>query len=158
VRPVRGQDGWLYAGNCTGQRARIHLTTGQVEPLPAIPEEGNWYVSSAAALPDGRIAFGLGHCARLFVYDPVQGRDVDQWLPPGWIEDGFCLNLLMGQRVLYATHFPSGRRAAFDTATGQMLGQPPWPIPARPSKWVHSSGWQPHRLLPAARHRYRPHL
>ncbi len=139
-----GREGWLYAGNCTGQRARIHLHTGQVETLPAIPEEGNWYVSAAAALPDGRIAFGLGHCARLFVYDPVQGRDVGQWLPPGWIEDGFCLNLLMGERVLYATHFPSGRRAAFDAASGQLLGQPPWP-PAYAgqtwSKWVHSSGY-----------------
>jgi len=69
---------------------------------------------------------------------------VGQWLPQGWTEDGFCINLLAGRSVLYASHFPSGRRAAFDTATGRFLGKVPWPDAVSGqqwSKWIHSSGY-----------------
>src|SRR3990172_8727232 len=108
---------WLYAGSCTGERARIHLDTAEVQKLPEPAEKGNWYVSAVAALPDGRIDFGFGHVARILVYDPSTGKDVGQWLPQDWTEDGFFINLLVGRSVLYASHFPSGRRAAFDTDT-----------------------------------------
>ena len=139
-----GPERWLYAGSCTGERARIHLETAEVQKLPAPAEQGNWYVSAVAALPDGRVAFGFGHVARILVYDPATGKDVGQWLPQGWTEDGFCINLLAGRSVLYASHFPSGRRAAFDTATGRFLGKVPWPDAVSGqqwSKWIHSSGY-----------------
>jgi hypothetical protein len=103
-----GPGRWLYAGSCTGERARIHLETAEVQRLPKPAEKGNWYVSAVAALPDGRIAFGFGHVARILVYDPATGKDIGQWLPQGWTEDGFCINLLVGRSVLYASHFPSG--------------------------------------------------
>ncbi len=141
---VEGRDGWLYAGSCTGERARIHMGTGEIQRLPAPEETGNWYVSSVAALPDGRIAFGFGHTARILVYDPAAGRDAGQWLPPGWTEDGFCINLLMARSVLYACHFPSGRRAAIAAADGRFLGKVPWPDAVsgqRWSRWIHSSGY-----------------
>jgi|GEM_PF-3424087 len=141
---VEGRDGWLYAGSCTGERARIHLGTGETQRLPDPKEAGNWYVSSVAALPDGRIVFGFGHVARLLVYDPVSGQDTGQWLPDGWTADGFCLNLVMARSVLYATHFPSGRRAAFDAATGRFLARAPWPDAVSGqqwSRWIHSSGY-----------------
>ena len=50
-----GRDGWLYAGSCFGERARVNERTGEVQPLPALAEKGNWYVSAAVPLPDGRI-------------------------------------------------------------------------------------------------------
>ena len=139
-----GGDGWLYAGSCYGERARLRMKDGSQERLPETPEKGNWYVSAAAALPDGRIAFGYGHKARVFVYDPVEKRDVAQLFPAGWTDDGFCFNLLAGETVLYATHFPSGRRAAFEIASGRFLGEVPWPpdVSGHPwSRWVHSSGY-----------------
>jgi hypothetical protein len=120
------------------------MLSGEVQMLPATPESGDWYVSSVAALPDGRIAFGYGHKARIFVYDPKEGKDVGQWMPEGWTEDGFCINLLMAKTVLYACHFPSGRRAAFDSSTGKFLGKLPWPDAKSGvdwSKWGHSSGY-----------------
>ena len=141
---AEGRDGWLYAGSCYGERARIHRETGEVQTLPSTPEAGNWYVSSIAVLPNGRIAFGYGHQARIFVYDPSEGKDVGQWAPSQWLEDGFCITLVMARTVLYATHFPSGRRAAFDSETGAFLGQIPWPD-ARSgqfwSVWRSSSGY-----------------
>jgi hypothetical protein len=130
-----GPGQWLYAGSPAGRRARIHLETGVVEKLPEIPEAGNWYVASVAALPDGRIAFGCGHQARLFVYDPQQGKDVGQWLPPGWIEDGFITTLTVGPSVVYALHAPSRRLAAFDARTGQLLSQVPWPDDTLGTPW-----------------------
>jgi len=139
-----GPDGWLYCGSCYGERARVSMSSGKVEPLLAIPGAGGWYVSSVAGLPDGRIAFGLGHVARVFVYDPAKGQDVGQWAPPEWQKDGFALNLLMGQRVLFATHFPSGRRGAYEAATGRFLGEAPWPpmqVYPKWSVWWHSSGY-----------------
>ena len=139
-----GPGRWLYAGSCTGERARIHMDTAEVQKLPEPAEKGYWYVSAVAALPDGRIAFGFGHVARLLVYDPAKGKDTGQWLPQGWTEDGFCVNLLMGRSVLYASHSPSGRQAAFDTATGRFLGKVPWPDAVSGqqwSKWIHSSGY-----------------
>ena len=141
---VEGRGGWLYAGSCTGERARIHLETAEIQRLPAPQESGNWYVNSVAALPDGRIAFGFGHVARLLVYDPETGQDAGQWMPQGWTEDGFCINLLMARTVLYASHFPSGRRAAFDSASGRFLGKLPWPDAVSGqqwSRWIHSSGY-----------------
>jgi hypothetical protein len=138
-----GRDGWLYAGSCYGERARINMVTRKIEKLPETPEEGHWYVSSVAMLPDGRIAFGYGYRARVFVYDPALGRDVGQWLPESWTKDGFCFNLLVGDRVLYATHFPSGRRGAIDASTGEFLGDIPWPPDSSGqtwSKWLHCSG------------------
>src|SRR3990172_7588798 len=39
---------WLYAGSCTGERARIHLDTAEVQKLPEPAEKGNWYVSAVA--------------------------------------------------------------------------------------------------------------
>ncbi len=139
-----GPQGWLYCGSCYGERARVKLATGEIERLPALPEGGNWYVSAVATLPDGRLAFGCGHVARVFIYDPAQGRDVGQWAPPEWQSDGFVLNLVMGRRVLFATHFPSGRRGAFEAATGRFLGEAPWPqaqLHPKWSVWWHSSGY-----------------
>lgn len=139
-----GDKGWLYAGSCNGERARVNIQDGTVERLPGIAEEGNWYVSAVAKLPDGRIAFGCGYKARVFVYDPELGRDVAQVLPVGWMKDGFCFNLVVGKSVLYATHFPSGRRGAIDAATGRFIGEVPWPLDSTGhpwSKWVHSSGY-----------------
>jgi len=138
-----GRDGWLYAGSCYGERARVNRQTGAVENLPPIPENGKWYVSSVKALPDGRIAFGLGHVARLFIYDPVAGKDVAQWVPADWKPDGFIFDVLVGETVLFSTHFPRGRRGAVDMATGKWLGEAPWPPMkfAEPwSVWFHSSG------------------
>ena len=139
-----GEGGWLYAGSVYGERARLNIRTRVVERLPAIGEPGEWYISAAATLPDGRIAFGCGHQARVFIYDPRSGRDVGQWLPDGWTKDGFCLNLVVGKRVLYATHFPSGRRGAFELTTGKFLGEIPWPPDSSGapwSHWIHSSGY-----------------
>lgn len=139
-----GKDGWLYSGSCNGERARINMFTQKVEKLPETPEKGQWYVSAVAMLPDGRIAFGCGYKARVFVYDPALGRDVGQWLPESWTKDGFCFNLLVGERVLYATHFPTGRRGAFDASTGKFLGEIPWPPDSNGqtwSRWSHSSGY-----------------
>jgi hypothetical protein len=133
-----GRDKWLYAGSVYGERARLHMETGVVEKLPPLPETGNWYISAAEPLPDGRIAFGCGHKARVFVYDPAQGKDVGQWLPDEWTSDGFVFHIAVGKSVVYATHFPSGRRGAFDLQTGKFLGPVPWP-PLTPgqnwSKW-----------------------
>ena len=138
-----GRDGWLYAGSCFGERARVSQTTGEVQPLPALAEKGNWYVSAAEPLPDGRIAFGLGYVARIVIYDPALGRDVAEWTPANWRSDGFVITMLAGPTVLYANHFPSGRRGAFEIATGKFLGEVPWPawnqVPAW-SRWTHSSG------------------
>lgn len=139
-----GDDGWLYAGSCHGERARVNMVDGSVESLPAIAESGKWYISAVAKLPDGRIAFGCGYQARVFIYDPRLTRDVAQILPSDWTNDGFCFNLLAGKSVLYATHFPSGRRGAFDAATGGYLGEIPWPrdsIHQPWSHWAHSSGY-----------------
>jgi len=141
---TEGKDGWLYVGSCYGDRARCRMSDGAVEMLPPIAEAGSWYVSSCATLPDGRILFGLGHQCRMICYDPTQGRDVGQWAPEDWRSDGFCLNLLAGRDVVYATHFPSGRRGAFDALTGEFLGLAPWPAMASGvtwSKWSHSSGY-----------------
>lgn len=138
-----GAGDWLYAGSCTGERARIHMVTGEIETLPDTPEEGNWYVDSIVRLPDDRIAFGYGHTARIFVYDPERGKDVAQWMPRGWTEDGFCDHLIVGESVLYAMHFPSGRRAAFNAFTGKFLGEVPWPrkqLTDMWSVWSHSAG------------------
>jgi hypothetical protein len=139
-----GDAGWLYAGSCNGERARVHIGSGTVEKLPAIAEKGNWYVCAVAKLPDGRIAFGCGSKARVFVYDPKLGRDVAQVLPEAWTEDGFCFNLVVGKGVVYATHFPSGRRGVIDAGTGRFIGEIPWPHDSSGhpwSKWVHSSGY-----------------
>lgn len=139
-----GKDGWLYCGSCYGERARVNRQSGEVQRLPAIPEDGSWYVSAVAPLPDGRLAFGCGHVARLFVYDPAQGRDVAQWAPESWRDDGFCLSLAVGNSVLFARHFPSGRRGAFALETGEFLGEAPWPPDVaypRWSSWSHSSGY-----------------
>jgi hypothetical protein len=130
-----GRDKWLYAGSVYGERARIHIETGEVQKLPATPETGNWYVASAETLPDGRIAFGYGHAARIFIYGPAQGKDVGQWLPSDWTQDGFVLNMLVAKSVLYATHFPSGRRGAFDLQTGKFLGLIPWPESLASKRW-----------------------
>lgn len=136
-----GRDGWLYAGSVYGERARIHKETGEIEKLSATPETGNWYVSAAVPLPDGRIAFGYGHKARLFVYDPAQKKDVGQWLPEGWTDDGFIFTILPGKTVVYASHFPSGRRGVFDLETGKFLGQIPWPAASTAEPWsIWSSG------------------
>lgn len=140
---AEGRDGWLYCGSANGERARVNLATGAVEALPAIAEKGNWYVCSVAPLPDGRIAFGLGYVARMLIYDPKLGRDVAEWAPDSWRKDGFILTMLAGPTVLYANHFPSGKRGAFDLATGKFLGEVPWPdVPLFPkwSAWTHSSG------------------
>ncbi len=139
-----GKDGWLYCGSCYGERARVNRATGEVQMLPALPEKGGWYVSAVVALPDGRIAFGCGHVARIFIYDPAQGKDVAQWAPEGWRSDGFAISMVAGPSILYAKHFPSGRRGAFDIRTGQFLGEAPWaPDVAYPrwSRWGHSSGY-----------------
>jgi len=118
------------------------MVTGRVEYLPRIGESGTWYVSSCVALPDGRVAFGLGPKARIVIYDPVQGKDVAQWAPTSWQADGYVLTLSLGRRILFATHFPSGRRGAFDTATGAFLGEAPWPsMGSGWSTWSHSSGY-----------------
>jgi hypothetical protein len=138
-----GKDGWLYAGSCYGERSRLQMKTGIVEKLPPVPEAGQWYVSAATTLPNGRVAFGFGYKCRVYVYDPILGKDVGQWLPSDWMEDGFCFNLVAGPHVLYATHFPSGRRGAFDVTTGEFIGLVPWPpatLETNPSRWVHSSG------------------
>ena len=111
-----GRDGWLYCGNCTGDRARVNMSTGQVEELPPIPEEGKWYVCSVCALPDGRIAFGLAHMARVFIYDPVQGKDVGQWAPERWLADGIVSYLAVGGQVLYGVHSVNGERGAWEIA------------------------------------------
>ena len=135
-----GPGGWLYYGSCYGERGRVNICTGQVETLPAIPESGTWYCASCVALPDGRIAFGMGYVARIFIYDPVQGKDVAQWAPPSWQQDGFILTMEVAQNVLYANHFPSGLRGAFDITTGQYLGSAPWgPMAVEPqgSPWEH---------------------
>ena len=141
---VEGPGGWLYAGSCYGERARVHRETGEIQRLPQPSETGNWYVSSIAVLPNGRIAFGFGHKARLVVYDPVAEKDIGQWAPADWMEDGFFITMVMAKTVLYVTHFPSGRRAAFDSETGAFLGQIPWPD-ARSGHawpvWQHSSGY-----------------
>lgn len=139
-----GADGWLYCGSCYGERARVRKETGEVQALPAIPEAGSWYVSSVVPLPDGRVAFGLGHVCRIYIYDPAEGRDVAQWAPPEWTNDGFAITMARGENVLYAFHFPSGRRGAFDIATGRFLGDLPWPSAValpRWSVWGHSSGY-----------------
>jgi len=139
-----GRDGWLYAGSCYGERARLQIKTGRVEKLPRIPEEGNWYVSAAATLPDGRIAFGLGYKARVYIYDPLQRKDVAQWMPAEYQKDGFCFNVISGKNIVYATHFPSGHRLSFDAASGAFLGKIPWPdyhLEDPWSKWIHSSGY-----------------
>jgi len=138
-----GRDGWLYCGGVYGERARVSKTTGEVQLLPAIKEAGNWYVCSVAPLPDGRIAFGLGYVARILIYDPVLGRDVADWTPESWRPDGFVITMIAGPTVLYANHFPSGKRGAFDLATGKFLGEAPWPdVKMFPkwSEWTHSSG------------------
>jgi hypothetical protein len=138
----QGRDGWLYAGSTFGERARVRTATGRVEYLPRIREPGSWYVSSCVALPDGRVAFGLGPKARIVVYDPAQEKDVGQWAPPGWRADGYVLTMSFGRQVLFATHFPSGRRGAFDTVTGKYLGDAPWPsMGSSWSTWGHSSGY-----------------
>lgn len=139
-----GKDGWLYAGSCYGERARVNRQTGEVQMLPALTEPGSWYVSSVAALPDGRIAFGLGHVARIVVYDPAQGKEVGQWAPQEWLSDGFVITMTMAQKVLYATHFPSGRRGAFDAASGKFLAEVAWPPAVTYPKWSvwgHSAGY-----------------
>ena len=139
-----GRDGWLYCGSCYGERARVSKATGEVQLLPAIRENGSWYVSSVVPLPDGRIAFGLGYVARVLIYDPQLGRDVAEWAPDSWRQDGFVITMQAGPTVLYASHFPSGRRGAFDIATGKFLGDAPWPASgALPpwSAWTHSSGY-----------------
>jgi hypothetical protein len=139
---AEGRNGWLYAGSTFGERARIQMATGRVEHLPRIREPGSWYVSSTVALPDGRIAFGLGPKARIVVYDPVQGKDVGQWAPESWQADGYVLTMSLGRQVLFATHFPSGRRGAFDTTTGKYLGDAPWPsMSSAWSTWGHSTGY-----------------
>jgi hypothetical protein len=138
-----GRDGWLYCGSALGERARVSLKTGEVQMLPAIAEKGDWYVCSVAPLPDGRIAFGLGFVARVLIYDPKLGRDVGEWAPDNWRQDGFILTMVAGPTVLYANHFPSGRRGAFDIATGKYLGVVPWPeakMFPKWSAWTHSSG------------------
>lgn len=140
---AEGRDGWLYCGSATGERARVSLKTGEVQALPAPAEAGHWYVCSLAPLPDGRIAFGFGSVARIVIYDPKLGRDVAEWAPEHWRSDGFVLNMIAGPTVLYANHFPSGRRGAFDSATGQFLGEAPWPaekLDRKWSVWGHSSG------------------
>lgn len=134
---AEGRDGWLYAGNCHGQRARVHPATGEVQPLPFIAEKGDWYVCSAAPLPDGRIAFGFGHVARVLIYDPALGRDIADWTPAHWRPDGFIITMTVGATVLYANHYPSGRRGAFDLATGKFLGEAPWPVMQHHPKWSH---------------------
>ena len=35
-----GPGGWLYAGSCTGERARIHLDTAEIQKLPEPAESG----------------------------------------------------------------------------------------------------------------------
>ncbi len=139
-----GRDGWLYCGSCYGERARVNKKTGEVQPLPDIPEKGNWYVSAVVPLPDGRIAFGLGHVARIYIYDPAQNKDVAQWAPESWKADGFIIAAAVGPNILYAKHFPSGRRGAFDLQTGAFLGEAPWPPDiAYPvwSRWRHNSAY-----------------
>ncbi len=141
---TEGTDGWLYVGSCYGDRARCRMADGTVEMLPPVGEAGSWYVSSCATLPDGRILFGLGHRCRIICYDPAQGKDVGRWAPEDWRGDGFALNLVAGSEIIYATHFPSGRRGAFDADTGELLGTAPWPPMASGStwsKWWHSSGY-----------------
>lgn len=136
-----GRDKWLYAGSVYGERARLHIETGEIEKLPSTPEQGNWYVSSVVLLPDGRIAFGYGHKARIFVYDPAEKRDVGQWMPEGWKEDGFVFTIAPAKTVVYASHFPSGRRAAFDLKTGAFLSQVPWKPATTANPWsIWSSG------------------
>lgn len=140
---AEGRDGWLYAGNCHGARARIDPATGEVQPLPFIAEPGDWYVCSAMPLPDGRIAFGFGHVARVIIYDPALGRDTADWTPAHWRPDGFIITMTAGPAILYANHYPSGRRGAFAIATGEFLGEAPWPaLQHNPkwSRWGHSSG------------------
>jgi len=139
-----GADGWLYCGSCYGERARVNRQTGEVQALPPLTEPGNWYVSSVAPLPDGRVAFGLGYVARIIVYDPAQGKDVADWTPADWRNDGFVMTMLAGKSVLYANHFPSGRRGAFAITTGKCLGEVPWPAAKlfpKWSAWTHSAGY-----------------
>lgn len=138
-----GPDGWLYGGSVYGTRARLKMSTGTVEPLPMLPDSGHWYISAAATLPGGRIAFGTGYNARIYIYDPRQRKDVAQWMPDEFSRDGFCFNILPGRRIVYATHFPSGRRVAF-SSKGKYLGILPWPehkSEALWSHWNHSSGY-----------------
>jgi hypothetical protein len=139
-----GKDGWLYAGSCYGERARLNMISGNVEYLPTISEKGNWYISSATTLSDGRIAFGTGYRSRIIVYDPLLQSDVAQWMPEEYQKDGFCFNILAGKEVMYATHFPSGHRLSFDVNNGTFLGKLPWPdlrIDIPWSTWNHSSGY-----------------
>lgn len=137
-----GSDGWLYGGSCYGERARVHPRTGEVQPLPAIQEKGEWYVSSVVPLPNGRIVFGLGYVARVLIYDPKLGQDVAEWAPDIWRHDGFILTMQAGPTVVYASHIPSNQRGAFDIATGNFLGVIPWPDAELFSKrpWTHSTG------------------
>ncbi len=114
-----------------------------MQPLPFIAEPGDWYVCSAMPLPDGRIAFGFGHVARVIIYDPALGRDTADWTPAHWRPDGFIITMTAGPAILYANHYPSGRRGAFAIATGEFLGEAPWPaLQHNPkwSRWGHSSG------------------
>jgi hypothetical protein len=139
-----GKDGWLYAGSCLGERARLNMQNGIVEYLPKISEKGNWYVSTATALPDGKIAFGLGYKARILIYDPSRKTDVAQWMPEEFKNNGFCFNIIAGKKIVYATHFPSGHRLCFDAATGKYINNIPWPehhMDSLWSKWNHSSGY-----------------
>jgi hypothetical protein len=139
-----GMDGWLYAGSCLGERARLNMENGTVEYLPKITEDGSWYISAATTLPDGKIAFGLGYKARILIYDPQKHMDVAQWMPGEYQKDGFCFNIIAGKNVVYATHFPSGHRLCFDLSTGDFLKKIPWPdhhMDNLWSKWNHSSGY-----------------
>lgn len=139
-----GLDGWLYAGSCYGERARLNMKNGTVEFLPTMTETGNWYVSAATTLPDGRIAFGMGYKARIVIYDPQKQKDVDQWMPAEYLNEGFCLNVISGKKIVYATHFPSGHRLCFDAFSGTFLGKIPWPdhhMDNLWSTWNHSSGY-----------------
>jgi hypothetical protein len=139
-----GPDGWLYAGSCYGERAKLQMNGGTVEHLPKIVEEGNWYISAANTLPDGKVAFGVGYKARIIIYDPVKKIDVAQWMPEEYQKDGFCFNIISGKKIVYATHFPSGHRLCFDGTTGSFLGKVPWPDHRMEnlwSTWNHSSGY-----------------
>lgn len=139
-----GPDGWLYGGSCYGERARMNMQSGIVEHLPKFSEKGDWYISSVAMLPDGRIAFGTGYKARIIIYDPKKKKDVAQWIPEQYKNDGFCFNILSGKNIIYATHFPSGHRLCFDAVSGKFLGKIPWPDHQMDnlwSNWNHSSGY-----------------
>ncbi len=111
---VWGKDGNVYGGSAgTGRIWRYLVDEGRFEDLgPAM--EGEPYVWSMAALPDGRLACGIAPHVHLVIFDPETGEKQDVWPEslPGkeWPYD----IAVSGDGKLYVTCVPGPEVAVFD--------------------------------------------